>query len=93
MSNIWLTVEIAPGSDIGKTCDEAIALAGKLEVTVWFDFNGVRCLARKGDDPRGLENDWREQIISKHDYKIASDKKTAPNAGAVRRGAAGGTSA
>ena len=58
MSNIWLTVEVSPGAEIGRTCDEAIALAERIGITIWFNFNGVKCLARAGDDPRRLEADW-----------------------------------
>jgi len=74
MGNIWLTVEAQPGAEIGRTCEEAIALAERMDITIWFGFNGVKCLARKGDDPRRLEADWNRAMASKTEiYKIASD--------------------
>ena len=79
MSNLWLTVEAAPGSDIGGTCDEAVALATKTGLTIWFGFNGVKCLARSGDNPRGIEADWNKQMAMKGDHRIASDKGETPN--------------
>lgn len=79
MSNLWLTVEVAPGADIGRTCDEAIVLAAKTGLTIWFNFNGVKCLARAGDDPRRLEADWNKQMDSDAKHKIASDKGETAN--------------
>lgn len=53
MSTLWLTVEVSPGADIKDACRDAVALAGRPGLTIWFDFNGVKCLARAGDDSRG----------------------------------------
>lgn len=81
MSNLWLTVEVSPGSDIGSACDEAIALAERIGIAIWFKFNGVTCLARKGDDPRRLEADWSMVMASNgRGIQIASDKGDVPNA-------------
>lgn len=81
MSNLWLTVEVAPGAGLSSTCAEAVALAAKTGLTIWFGFNGIRCLARGGDDPRGIEADWGRAMDSKgHGNQIASDKGEAPNA-------------
>ena len=81
MSSLWLTVEVAPGADISSTCDEAVALASKAEITIWFSFNGVKCLARPNDNPRGIEADWNRVFDSNGGgYQIASDKGEVPNA-------------
>ena len=79
MSNLWLTVDVQPGASISSACNEAIALAGRIGITIWFNFNGVKCLACKGDDPRRLEADWNRAMSSKASYKIASDKGEVPN--------------
>ena len=81
MSNLWLTVEVAPGSGIERTCDEAVALAEKLGITIWFSFNGVKCLARAGDNPRRLESAWDRVMAAKGgSIQIAADNGDAtPN--------------
>ena len=84
MSNLWLTVDVAPGADIGRTCDEAVALAAKTGLTIWFNFNGVKCLAHDGDNPRGLEADWNRQMAKGYGIRIASDKRETPNGGGNR---------
>jgi hypothetical protein len=74
MSALWLTVEASPGSDIYTACEEAVALADKLALSVWFDFNGVKVLACRGDDPKRIARSWSESLESKRRYKIASDR-------------------
>lgn len=59
MSNLWITVEVPPGATISSACDQAVALANKIELTIWFKFNGIKCLALPGDNPRKIESNWR----------------------------------
>lgn len=81
MSVLWLTVEVSPGASISNACDEAVALAWKTGLTIWFDFNGVKCLARAGDDPRRIEVDWNRVMASNgRGIQIAADNDKAPNA-------------
>lgn len=81
MSNLWLTVEVRPGGDLSSTCAEAVVLAGKTGLTIWFDFNGVKCLARAGDDPQRIEADWNRVMDSKgRGLQIAGDSGEVPNA-------------
>jgi len=70
-----LKVEASPGSNISQTCREAVALANHLRLRIWFDFNGVQCLARVGDDPEAIEKSWRNELGSQNKYKIATSDK------------------
>ena len=72
MSGLWITVEPSPGSDIDSITKEAVKLADKLEMTVWFDFNGIKCLARPGDDPLALKQSWERELRDAKTYRIAS---------------------
>ncbi len=76
MSSLWLTVEVAPGTDIKTACIETVALANLTCLTIWFDFNGVKCLARKGDNPMKIVEHWNEQTASNTEgkYLIAKDR-------------------
>lgn len=74
MSNLWLTVEVAPGTGIGAACKEAVAVAQRTGLTIWFDFNGVKCLARAGDDPSRIEANWRLRLEENGPHRIASDQ-------------------
>ena len=75
MSVLWLTVEVAPGSDIREAADEAVSLATKTGISIWFDFNGVRCLARTGDRPTAIVEDFYRQIAKTDGtYMLAKDR-------------------
>lgn len=75
MSNLWLTVEVSPGAEIEQTCDDAVAMAARTGVSIWFNFNGVKCLARAGDDPRRIEEAWEIEIKRPPgQYRLASDR-------------------
>lgn len=54
MSNFYLHLEAKPGSDIDNCASEAIDIANRLHVTVMFEFNGVKCMACRGDNPKSL---------------------------------------
>lgn len=75
MSNLWITVEASPGSDIDETCKQAVKLASKLGATVWFTFNGVKCGARPQDDPESLADAWMLEMNSKNTHKVAVGRK------------------
>lgn len=70
-SNLWLEVSVSPGAGIDETCAQAIELANKLGLTVWFEFNGVKCGARPGDEAALLVINWRECLNSNSPHKIA----------------------
>lgn len=74
MGNLWLTVEVAPGSDIVQACSEAVLIAHRTGLVIWFDFNGVKCLARAGDDPSRIAEDWSSKLQQKEQHRIASDQ-------------------
>jgi hypothetical protein len=56
MANLSLEVECFGGSTIDECCEEAMKLANRLEITVMFQFNEVKCMACPGDEARGLTN-------------------------------------
>ena len=72
---IWLTVEPIPGSDIADVWPQAVRLARLLEVSVWFQFNDVKVLARPADDPArvtDLVQEYRAQIASDNKHRVAA---------------------
>lgn len=62
MRHLWLELEGTPGSDILDCCQEAVAVANRLELNVQFRFNGVMCLVHTGDAPRELRARWQREI-------------------------------
>ena len=68
---LWINVEVSPGSDIKTACRDAIALANDLGLTVWFNFNGVKCGARPGDDCDLLIENWSGCLKSNSKNKVA----------------------
>ena len=49
--NAHLKLEFLAGEDINHACREAIRIANLLRVTVDFDFNGVKVMAKPGACP------------------------------------------
>ena len=73
MSTLWLTVEVSPGADIKDACRDAVVLAGRTGLTIWFDFNGVKCLAHADDDPSRIAAAW-EISMKSTPRQIAGDR-------------------
>ncbi len=71
MSNFFLRLEAIPGRDILRCSHEAINLANKLELTVTFDFNGVRCMACPGDNPESLAKETLTIMTRDYPHNIA----------------------
>lgn len=72
MSNFYLHLEAKPGSDIDNCASEAIDLANRLHVTVMFEFNGVKCMACRGDNPKSLASEaFRLINTTTGEYKLA----------------------
>ncbi len=57
MSNFFLNLEAKAGSVVSNCASEAIDIANRLQITVMFDFNGVKCMACPGDNPTRLANE------------------------------------
>ena len=90
-STLWLDVEVSPGSDISEACQDAIALAEQLGITIWFEFNGVKCGARPGDDWKRLAEVWNGCLQSDSPHKVACanppNDPSSPTAGGGSGGA------
>lgn len=71
-SCIDLTIKISPGTDIARAYKAALSLAKELGITVWFNFNGVECLARPTDSGKGFVKDYMTALKSDKQFKIAS---------------------
>jgi len=70
-NTLWLNIEISPGSDIKNASEDAIALATKLGVTVWFRFNEIHCGACPNGNPDLLVRNFHKAIERKSQFKIA----------------------
>ena len=71
MSNAHLKLEFLAGTDIDSACYEAARLANMLGLTVDFDFNGVKVMAKQGIDPLELAELWAVEMGSNRQIKIA----------------------
>ena len=66
-----LHLEFMGGDHIENACREAIRIANLLLVTVNFDFNGVKVMAKPGACPQELADAWHFEITSTKPIKIA----------------------
>ncbi len=74
MTKLQMKIEPYAGSDIKDVCNEAVRIAKKLYVDIWFEFNGVQVLARPTDNPLKIVDDFHRSINSKSKHKIATAK-------------------
>ena len=65
MNNFMLKLEAFGGSGIELSCDQAQALADRLEFTVCFDFNDYEIMCRPGDDPKSTALKFLASISGK----------------------------
>lgn len=80
--NAHLKLEFLAGEDINHACREAIRIANTLCVTVDFDFNGVKVMAKPGACPQELADEWSSVLKSSlqsqwSPYMRAGEKEAA----------------
>ncbi len=76
---LWLSLEVSPGSHINHTCRDAVRIANRLGLTVWFDFNGVHCGARPGDDWELLVANVQDAMENKRSLACANPRDVNPS--------------
>lgn len=81
-----LKLEFAAGEDIDNACCEAIRIANLLRVTVDFDFNGVKVMAKPGACPQELSDEWSSVLKSGHQIKIACTHPSKHGAQFIAKG-------
>lgn len=70
--SIWLTVKLAPGTNIpARGIPDLIDLANKLGVSVHCKANDVLIMAGPGDDPIDLAVAWEREMSNDRPHKIA----------------------
>lgn len=71
MSSLYIKVEVSPGTEINRACEDAVALARRMRIGVDFSFNGITCLAHHDTHPGELSSAWHKAIKSDSKHKIA----------------------
>lgn len=69
--NLKLELTAYGGAHIKRVCEDAVELAAKLGIDVWFEFNGVHVLARPDDHPLMVEKAW-DEALSNHSSHAAT---------------------
>lgn len=78
MSALYIDVEVHAGSNITESVIPGmVGLANRLLIDVWASLNGVRTLARPGDDPAAIIAAWETESTSTREYRTASASKGA----------------
>lgn len=70
-SALYITVEVYGGSDIREAVYQMQALAQRIGISVWADFNGSRVLARPNDVPSMILADWYKAQAERRDHVSA----------------------
>lgn len=78
--SLFLDVEVSGGTSIEEAAQDAIDLANRIDITVLFRFNGVRCMACPGDDPRLLVDRWSRLLVNSQTLGIARGQPQAKDA-------------
>lgn len=72
MSSLYVDVGVYGGVPVEFACAEACALAERLNVTVHFKFNDVKCMAIPGGKAKDLIANWRAAASAPSNYPMAS---------------------
>lgn len=73
LESLYLDVEVYAGSNIPDAIRQLSMLSTRLGIGVWASMNGVRVLAKPGDDWRDIERGWDDAIKAK--WPTASARK------------------
>lgn len=73
MSDLYLDigVKVYGGAHIPRVIRQMVGLANRLEISIWADLNGVRTLARPGDNHEAIYEAWDAAITHKHSHASA----------------------
>lgn len=74
MSHLYLRLESYGGTTIDDACKQAVEVAKRTGVHVWFTFNGVDVLARDDDSPEKISQAWEHAL--RNGYSTASDRSS-----------------
>ena len=81
---LHIDVEVYGGSDIPTAIHQMVQLANRTGLSIWASLNGVRTLARPGDDAMLITEEW-SRALKRPNYKYASAPKNPPDSKATDR--------
>lgn len=67
---LYMEIEVYGGSDIPTAIQQMVQLANRTGLSIWATMNGVRTLARPGDDAMLITEAWSYAL--KHSQSHAS---------------------
>jgi hypothetical protein len=69
---LHIDVKVYGGKDIPTAIHQMVLLANRTGLSIWAELNGVRTLARPGDDAQMICVDWADAV--KHQRSHASQR-------------------
>lgn len=73
LDRLSFDVEVMAGTDIpGEAIPQMIDLANRLGCDVTARCNGIKILARPGDNPKELAGSWEEEVKGYWPHKLAA---------------------
>lgn len=70
--DLYIEVKVYGGAHIPQVITQMVALASRLQISIWAELNGVRTLARPTDDPARIVEGWEEAGRLKRTHASAS---------------------
>ena len=67
---MWLKLEAVPGMDIHEAIDKSAKIAKLLDVTIWFEFNGIQVGVNKNTIVNEKYQQWLKIQASERTHKI-----------------------
>jgi len=61
-NDLYIEVSVYGGARIPNVIKEMVELADRMKISVWASLNGVRTLARIGDDAEKIHAAWEEAV-------------------------------
>ena len=78
MSDLSIDVDVYGGTHIPDAIKQMVDLANRMQITIWATLNGVRTLARPGDDAEEIHKAWERAMETDVPHKYASQGRAKP---------------
>lgn len=62
MTTFSINLDPLPGETTEAVCRDAVRIATQMQVLVCFSFNGIRCIARPGDDWISMQKNLNSRL-------------------------------
>jgi hypothetical protein len=76
--DLYIDLNVYGGAFIPSVIRQMVELANRIGISVWAELNGVRTLARVGDDPEKIHAAWEEAGKLRRSHAASNTSQPTP---------------